>query len=268
MVKPRPGVTVQFRWNDVLHTAIAAKDGFFRFEWQPGQLLVPGEYEVTVSLVANPWIQATSKIIIPHVNRFAFISDIDDTFLISHSGKLHKRLFVLLTQNAHSRNSFESVVKHYQLLASAGAKAETSNPFFYVSSSEWNLYDYIRDFSAKEGMPAGVYLLNQLKQFSQVFKTGQNNHKTKFMRIARVLEAYPEQRFVLLGDDSQEDPNIYTSVHEHFRGQVFCIYIRCVGKLKKPFVDEMLLLAGMPYCYFMHSEEAIAHSAAVGLLAV
>ncbi len=273
MVKPMADVLLQFTWKEAIYTTRSEKDGFFKFEWQPGSLLPAGEYEVEVLLIDrfnNTSItSAISRIIIPHYNQYAFISDIDDTFLISHSSNLRKRLYVLFTENPRSRIPFDGVVNHYQLLSQAGAPANTSNPFFYISSSEWNLYDYIKEFAGKNKLPAGVYLLNQLKRFRQVFKTGQNNHKTKFMRITRILEAYPEQRFILLGDDSQEDPYIYTSITEYFKDQVYCIYIRQVSKRKKTAVEEKLKSVeknGVPFCYFKHSSEAVIHSRMIGLI--
>ncbi len=272
IVRPMKGAIIQFKWEEQTFTTHTEKDGFFKFEWQPGRSLPAGDHRVEVFLVDPSGSMITSgnaKIIIPHYNQFAFISDIDDTFLISYSSNMRKRLYVLLTENAHSRDPFDGVVNHYQLLAAAGAAEKTTNPFFYVSSSEWNLYDYIKEFSFQNKLPDGVYLLNQLKLFSQVFKTGQNNHKTKFMRIARILEAYPEHRFILLGDDSQEDPFIYASVVEHFNRQIHCIYIRHVGKIKKPAVAEKLKLvekAGVPYCYFTHSAAAVIHSRSIGLI--
>ena len=51
------------------------------------------------------------------------------------------------------------MVKHYQALAHAGTVPHEPNPFFYVSSSEWNLYDYIREFAKKNEMPKGIYLV-------------------------------------------------------------------------------------------------------------
>ena len=273
MVKPVSGALLNLTWNDKTYTTNSEKDGFFKFEWKPGTELKPGNHEVEVLLIdpfnINLIASAKSKIIVPSYNQYAFISDIDDTFLISHSSHLRKRLFVLFTENARSRKPFEGVVNHYRLLSAAHATAESSNPFFYISSSEWNLYDYIKEFALKNELPDGVYLLNQLKTFSQVFKTGQNNHKTKFMRISRVMEAYPEQRFILLGDDSQEDPFIYASVVEHFKEQVVCIYIRRVGKIIKPAVEEKLkeiTQSGIAHCYFEHSAEATAHSKLIGLI--
>ena len=273
MVQPKAGALLKFTWKGHTYTTHTERDGFFKFEWEPGELLAAGDHEVEVILMdrthKTSLASASSRIIIPHYNQYAFISDIDDTFLISHSSNLRKRLFVLLTENARSRDPFEGVVNHYQLLSKAGAAENTHNSFFYVSSSEWNLYDYIREFTAANKLPDAVYLLSQLKSFRQVFKTGQNNHKTKLMRIARILEAYPEQRFILLGDDSQEDPFIYASIVEHFNDQISCIYIRRVSKTAKPAVEERLRAieaGGTICCYFKHSSEAVAHSKMIGLI--
>jgi len=273
MVKPVSGALLQFTWEGNVQTTKSASDGFFRFEWKPVTPLEPGWHAVEVqwlhSKKGTVLSTGQSFISIPHFNQFAFISDIDDTFLVSHSSNLRKRLLVLLTENARSRSPFEGVVNHYQLLSLAGAPDKTTNPFFFVSSSEWNLYNYITEFSELNKLPRGVYLLNQLKLFSQVFKTGQNNHKTKFMRISRIMEAYPDQRIVLLGDDSQEDPFIYASIASHFKTQVHGVYIRKTTKNAKPLVTEKLKemeMNGVFICYFTHSSEAVIHSKQIGLI--
>ena len=272
MVRTKKGALLRFTWDNQTYRTTSESDGFFKFEWQPATAIAPGPHEVSVDLVnENDVVLSGSKalLFIPPPNEFACISDIDDTFLISHSSNLRKRLFVLLTENAHSRNPFEGVVNHYQQLSQVEEGSEVTHPFFYVSSSEWNLYYYIRDFSAKNKLPEGVYLLNQIKRFSQVFKTGQNNHATKFMRITRILEAYPEQRFVLFGDDSQEDPNIYAAVVQHFPRQIIAVYIRQVGRAKKdPVIGKLegIAGAGVHQCYFAHSSEAVIHSRQIGLI--
>ncbi|MEO6584335.1 MAG: phosphatase domain-containing protein [Ferruginibacter sp.] len=273
MVKPASNAILQFVWEDKVYTTKSAVDGFFRFEWTPVKSLEPGWHAVEVQWLRkrDGGIKSTGKafISIPYLNQFTFISDIDDTFLISHSSNLRKRLFVLLTENAKTRRPFEGVVNHYQLLSRAGAPENTTNPFFFVSSSEWNLYQYITEFSENNLLPRGIYLLSQLKLFSQVFKTGQNNHKTKFMRISRIMEAYPDQRMVLLGDDSQEDPFIYASISTHFSKQVHAVYIRKTSKIIKPLVQEKLeemAAVGVHCCYFQHSAEAVIHSKQIGLI--
>jgi len=273
MVKPMQGARVELEWEGQTYQTITEKDGFFKFEWEPASQLKPGLHKVEARLIHRSGRQsssvASSEINVPASSRYAFISDIDDTFLISHSANLRKRIFVLLTENARSRKPFDGVVRHYRALSLAAASATRANPFFYVSSSEWNLYDYIREFSVQNKLPHGVYLLNQLKQFNQVFKTGQNNHSGKFTRIVRVMESFPNLKFILLGDDSQQDPYIYSSIVSHFPGQIVCVYIRAVNKKHKPEISLKLKeveAAGIECCYFNHSRDAILHSEQIGLI--
>ena len=274
MVKPFAGAKVRLKWdNQVLH-AVTEKDGFFTIQWKPNKPVSPGWHPVTVDML-NPLddfqsVRSTGegKVLVPHANEYTCISDIDDTFLISHSSKLRKRLYVLLTKNAHSRKPFEGVVEHYKQLARAGVTPD-QNAFFYVSSSEWNLYNFIIDFTKKYEMPSGVFLLSQMKRLKEALKTGQNKHATKFMRIARILEVYPNQKFILLGDDSQEDPKIYASVIQHFPSKIHCVYLRHVSKHNKPAVQEIvdkINSEGTPCCYFTHSSEALLHSKKIGLI--
>lgn len=270
-VKPFAGVTVEMKWMHRSYTACTDKDGFFKFEWQDDTLSKRGWHEVPVYAKVNEEVidSATGRVYIPYETQYGFISDIDDTFLISHSANLRKRLFVLFTQNARSRKPFEGVVKHYQSLALSNTTPEAPNPFFYVSSSEWNLYDYILEFTRVNEIPEGVFLLNQLKQLGQLLKTGQNNHQTKFTRIVRILENYPKQRFVLLGDSSQHDPYIYQSIVEHFPKQIHAVYIRDVYEKNRQKVADVLNKiesSGVPCCFFKNSAEAALHSRKIGLI--
>lgn len=271
LVKPFAGVDVQLEWKGKTHTAKTDTDGFFRFEWDDAEPFERGWCPVVVEAVKNGQTIAKSggRIFIPYETQYIFISDIDDTFLISHSSNLRKRLYVLFTQNARSRKPFEGVVRHYQLLAQSGTSTDAPNPFFYVSSSEWNLYEYILEFTAVNQIPRGVFLLSQLKSFSQLLKTGQNNHGTKFTRIVRIMEAFPTHRVVLLGDSSQQDPYIYQNVVKHFPKQVHAVYIRDVFQRNYDKVKGVLNkieASGVPCLFFKHSKEAILHSVKIGLV--
>ena len=272
MVKPVKGANIEMTFRGKTYKTTTEKDGFFKFEWKLDEELKPGVYPVEAVMIhkRKNYVTAFAKaeISIPESTAYAYISDIDDTFLISHSSNLRKRLFVLLTENARSRKPFDGVVNHYKALAEGIPDDSSYNAFFYVSSSEWNLYEYIREFSHQHELPNGVYLLNQIKVLTQLFKTGQNNHNGKFFRIVRILEAFPKQKFILLGDDSQEDPNIYASIVSHFKDQIHCVYIRSVKLNKKAVIDKLkeIEATGTLCCYFKHSAEAIRHSQEIGLI--
>ena len=275
MVIRIPNALVRMQWGQNIYETTTASDGFFRFEWKPDTPLTAGIHKVLVEYYTkkdadiNILATGSGSVIVPHNNQYAFISDIDDTFLISHSSDLRKRLYVLFTKNAHSRKPFEGVVNHYKLLATAHTDSNNPNAFFYVSSSEWNLYDFIKEFTRKNELPEGVYLLSQIKKLSEVWKTGGTKHATKFMRIARILEAYPNQKFVLFGDDSQQDPTIYSGIVKHFPGRILCVYLRHVYDKNISNVKELIKsieAAGVPCCHFEHSKTAIEHSYKIGLI--
>ena len=272
LVKPFAHIEVQLEWKGKIYLANTDTDGFFKFDWRDEAPFEKGWLPVKVNAIAGAQIIASSagRIYIPHSTQYVIISDIDDTFLISHSANMRKRLLVLFTQNARTRKPFEGVVRHYQLLAKSNTTNDAPNPFFFVSSSEWNLYEYILEFTAVNRVPKGIFLLSQLKQFSQLLKTGQNHHGTKFTRIVRIMEAYPNQRMILLGDSSQQDPYIYESVVKHFPKQVHAVYIRDVFDRNYEKVREVLNkieATGVPCLMFKESKDAILHSVKIGLIA-
>jgi len=273
MVKPWASAKVVLIWGEQKIENTTSSDGFFKFEWSPGVDVKSGWHPVLIELhhpESNEIISDGEGIVfIPHEYQSAIISDIDDTFLVSHSARLGRRLYVLLTRNAHTRKTFEDVVKHYQLLAYAGSLQDLPNPFFYVSSSEWNLYDFILEFSRRNELPKGILLLSQIKKWFEVFKTGQGKHSAKFMRIVRIIESFPEQKFILLGDDSQADPDIYASIVKHFPNNIHVVYLRRIHKPNQERTLEKvnaITALNVPCCYFEHSSEAIAHSMELGLI--
>ena len=268
MAKPYANVKVQLLYDDEVIEAVTDEHGMFRFEWKPKGTIKQGWYGITVKAeIENETIIGEGKVLVPAQTQYSFISDIDDTFLVSHSSDLPKRLYQLFTKNPQTRKPFEDVAKHYQLLRAGNGGNQS--PFFYVSSSEWNLYEYIKEFCRYHELPEGVFLLSELKQWHEFFKTGQGKHETKFTRIKGIMTAFPNRKYVLLGDDTQKDPEIYSHVVEQFREQVACIYIRRVERKHyaktKALLDE-LQQKGVEVFYYKHSTEAIAHSKKVGLI--
>jgi phosphatidate phosphatase APP1 len=272
LIKPWPQARVTMEWQGVTLETTTEPDGQYRFEWKSDQHPTPGWHTVEVFMTTpnGAELKGKGKVLVPYPTQYAFISDIDDTFLISHSKNAWKKLRLLLTQNAHSRKPFEGVAEHYRQLALGNTTADAPNPFFYVSSSEWNLYDYLLDFKQCYGIPEGVYLLNQLKAgLGDFLKTGATGHSGKFTRIVRVLQQFKNQQFVLLGDDTQRDPYIYREIVKQFDGRIICVYLRHVGRHKKKEVDliaDEIRAMGVEVCYFNDSREAMLHSERKGLI--
>lgn len=271
-VKPVQRKQVQLEWNGQLVTTTTEKDGFFRLEWASKTSVPAGEHNITVTCACDKAgfvVKGEGVVIVPHITQLAIISDIDDTFLVSHSATRLKRLVTLFRHNARTRKAFPDVATHYHLLKYAHTHDQVPNPFFYVSSSEWNLYDYLSAFLETQQIPHGILLLNQLKQWRELLRTGKTKHQGKFARIVRIMEAFPEQSFILLGDNSQKDPEIYASVATHFPGRIRAVYIRIVVNGKAPETAAILhqaMNAGIPCCLFTESKKAILHSEDIGLI--
>lgn len=216
-------------------------------------------------------IRTNSSYIKPTIGKFGFISDIDDTFLISHTRNPLKKIYVLLFKNVNKRKVFEDVVDHYKVLQSAGRQDKNEeNAFFYVSSSEWNLYGLITQFATLHQLPKAVLLLKDIKtSLTQLFFTGRGDHNHKFEKIKHILEFYPELKYVLLGDDSQQDPHLYESICKIFPLHIKAVYIRQVGSSKKSNTIKIMkniTSLDVETCYFKSSQEAIQHSKKIGLI--
>ncbi|MES2239652.1 MAG: App1 family protein [Bacteroidota bacterium] len=228
------------------------------------------DYEVSLNY-ENETIIAKEHYIRPKIDHLGIISDIDDTFLVSYTLNPLRKIYNLLFRNVNRRKIFEDVTVHYQALSQSGRNdKEELNAFFYVSSSEWNLYRFIVKFTEIHQLPKAVLLLKDIKtNLTDFFWTGRGSHNHKFEKIKHILEFYPNLRYVLIGDDSQEDPFLYESISKIFPLTVQAIYIRQTSKHKKEKVLKTLQnleSLSVSVCYFKKSKEAIAHSKTIGLI--
>jgi phosphatidate phosphatase APP1 len=269
-VKTLPGIPVQLIWHKQKVQGHTEYDGFFRIIWESGFETPAGWHEVEVTSFGDFGIRSGyGKVFVPHVTQFGFISDIDDTILLSHSATVFRRLKELLFKNPADRIVFKDVALHYELLSLAKTTSDAPNPFFYISSSEWNLYDYLLLVFKKHGLPDGAFLLNQVKRWYELGKTGKTKHEGKLLRIVRVLEVFPNQRFVLFGDNSQSDPAIYAKLAEKYTRRLFAVYIRNVKRENESITRRLLHSIeqkGIHVILFRDSAEAIEHSKAIGLI--
>ncbi len=265
-IKPIANKEVRLKFRDLDVTTKTLEDGYFRFTIPYDSDLEPGwhTYEITCKMGEFGIIER-GELLKPYPSKLGIISDIDDTFLISHSNNFFKKLYVMLSKNVNKRKVFDDVVKHYQKLSIAGQDSnKASNSFFYVSSSEWNLYDFIAEFAVIHDLPKAVIKLKKIKTGLRDFvSTGRGNHDHKFIKIKDIISFYPRIQYVLLGDDSQHDPYLYERIIKTFPKNIRAVYIRQTGKKKKSeivnILDNMNSL-NVSTCYFKKSDQAIQHS--------
>ena len=271
-VKPANNVEVLFKFNDQQVTTKTMKDGYFRFNLPFDTSLESGWHPFSIRCEAGDKpVEEQGELLKPYTSKLGIISDIDDTFLVSHSGSPFKKLYVMLFRNVNRRKIFDDVVDHYKALSRAGQDSdEASNAFFYVSSSEWNLYSLITRFAKMHELPKAVIKLKKIKTgLTDFLMSGRGNHDHKFIKIKDILTFYPQLDYVLLGDDSQHDPYLYERVCKQFPKNVKAIYIRQTARRRKSKVAAALKnieSLNVSTCYFQHSGEAIAHSQKIGII--
>jgi len=272
LIKTIPNMDVYLEHDGKrIHTK-TFKDGYFKFCIPVKDELQHGWADYYVSVNYNgEEIKEKGTYIRPYPGDLGFISDIDDTFLVSHTRNLFKKIYILLWKNINDRKIFEDVVPHYQALSTAGRNNKNElNAFFYVSSSEWNLYKFIVKFTEKHELPRAVLLLKDIKDsLLDFFVTGRGNHNHKFDKIKHILEFYPHLQYTLLGDDSQHDPFLYEDICKIFPVTIKAVYIRQTGHSKKEKAVEAIKnieSMGVATCYFKDSSDAIAHSKRIGLI--
>lgn len=272
-IKTLPNTDVYLEHNGTkIHTK-SLDDGYFKFCIPLKEELGHGwaDYYVTTPCPGGE-VREKGTFIRPYKGNLGFISDIDDTFLVSHTNSFFRKLYILLWKNINDRKLFADVVPHYQALSTAGRdNKEEMNAFFYVSSSEWNLYNFIVKFARIHQLPRAVMLLKDIKtSLWDFFSTGRGSHSHKFDKIKHILEFYPDLQYTLLGDDSQRDPYLYQDICKIFPCTVKAVYIRQTGHEPKEKVVAVLKnmeTMSVATCYFRNSSEAIAHSRKIGLIA-
>lgn len=158
------------------------------------------------------------QLIEPH--GVSIISDVDDT--IKHSNVSNRRdLF---------RNTFAKrfvpvtgMPELYQACTQAGAV------FHFVSGSPWQLYEPLHEFCRAEGYPAGSFHLKRFRFREAARKLRKSPQKAyKRMAIEPILAAFPNRRFVLIGDSGEQDPEIYGSLLRERPDQIIGVFIRAI----------------------------------------
>lgn len=263
-------ITLHFKGLEI--TTKTLSDGFFKFDIPFNVPLKSGWHEYEVICKVNEFgMIGKGEVIKPFESRYGIISDIDDTFLVSHSNKFFKKLYIMLFKNVNKRKIFLDVTPHYLALSRYGQTKETAfNSFFYVSSSEWNLYDFIIEFTRLQELPKAVILLKDIKSGIWDFlKSGRGNHDHKFQKIMGLIAFYPNLEYVLLGDDSQQDAYIYERICKIYPLNIKAVYIRQTGNEKKTKVEKTLKnieTLDVATCYFKGSSTAIEHSRKIDII--
>ncbi len=99
----------------------------------------------------------------------------------------------------------------------------------FVSSSPWQLYAPLTEFLTDHGFPWANLNLKLVRfRDETLFDLFKKGTETKPAIIRRILDRYPQRRFVLVGDSGEQDPEVYAGLMREYPQQVLKSYIRNV----------------------------------------
>ena len=146
------------------------------------------------------------------------ISDIDDTIKVTD---VRDRKEMLRNTFLREFRPVEGMPELYQRLARQGAA------FHYVSGGPWQLFPPLEEFRAKHGFPPGSF---HMKQFSLADPRGlaklKEHGEAKETNVEALLKAFPQRRFILIGDSGEQDPEIYGKLARKHAAQIVAVWIR------------------------------------------
>lgn len=172
-------------------------------------------------------------------SNLAVISDIDDTIIETGitGGPVNilrnwRRLFA---EMPHERIAVPGAGSFYSSLGGgilekgemrgADRMLATRRPFFYISSSPWNLFSYLVAFKRVKKLPVGPIKLRDWG-FNRETLGSSSHGAHKNAAIDSILGMYPDLRFALIGDDTQGDLPAFAHAVERFPGRIAAVFLR------------------------------------------
>lgn len=246
-------VTLTMRGGDgavlLSHDLISDSEGFVHFDVPIAPELAlpdtPAWEAVELAWESDQRLQTIeARVLAPGAgSQLGIISDIDDTIMESGITGGMKNLLRnwdrVLAQMPEQRLMAPGVSDFYKQLGGGGALddgpdhaprfAATHHPFFYISSSPWNLFSYLVSFMRAKSLPIGPIALRDWGPNRQTF--GHASHAAhKRAAIDSILGSYPEMQFALVGDDTQGDLPAFADAVQTYPGRIAAVFLRKIAQ--------------------------------------
>lgn len=203
--------------NVPLSTAMPLSPGWHTLHSQP--------VASTVALSATHLTHAAGLLVHDPHNTSGLISDIDDTLLVTQVLDKSKLLKNSLTIPPESRQAVAGMALLYHKLMD-DLPNPAAAPVFYVSATPRQFSDNLRRFLARHQFPRGVLMLREIGSQAATRDPLVDTQTYKIQRIQAILDAFPNVRFVLLGDDAERDPETYAYFQQQHPERLHSVWIR------------------------------------------
>jgi len=173
---------------------------------------------------------ATTRVELIGPEGLSVISDLDDTLKITEVGDRSRALARTFLEEFEPVPGMPALC---QRLAARGAA------FHYVSLSPWQLAAPVQEFLARHAFPPGALELQHFRLQDGDFADLVGDSRAKKRAVLEPLLArWPKRRFVLLGDSSQSDAEVYADLARRHPEQIAAIWIRATPPPSCKTADE------------------------------
>lgn len=157
------------------------------------------------------------------------VSDIDDTIMVSMIPRPVLAAKYAFVDYVSERQAVPGMASFLQSL-SRGYGSEQL-PQIYLSTGAWNLVPALRRFVERVGYPLGTFLMTDFgPSHSGWFRSGREHKRRELRRLAAF---FPQMKWILVGDDGQNDPMVYGEFAVEFPNNVEAIAIRTLSSVEQ-----------------------------------
>jgi phosphatidate phosphatase APP1 len=195
--------------------------------------LDPGWHEVRISATDDAEAVG-SVLIVGSEPTIGLVSDIDDTVISTSLPRPLMAAWNTFVVSEAARRPVPGMAELYQQLLAGHAGA----PTVYLSTGAWNTAPPLVRFLRRNGYPRGPLLLTDWGPTNTGwFRSGQEHKRSSLRRLTKEL---PNVRWLLIGDDGQNDPAIYGGFADEHPDRVVAIGLRQLTP------TEQVLSHGLP----------------------
>ncbi len=255
----RPYSLVRISAGDSKVEQRANREGYFLIE------LPAPETPIDTLLVEMPESSVSPPVTIPITTptespSHLIISDVDDTILLTHAGRVLSMIATTMLGNALTRQIFPGVPELFQILFCPNpAELQRQNPIAYVTSSPYNLHNLLTLTFETNGLPPGPFFMTDWGLDEDKWITrSHRDHKNE--SIQTLLDWYPGIPALLLGDTTLSDVPIYVDLAKKYPERIALILIHAVSSEKRlkhlRTEAKKLDVTGIPIHFFRDYAEA------------
>lgn len=181
--------------------------------------LSPGWHTAVLRAEGTDPAEARIQVIAPETG-VGIVSDIDDTVMVTALPRPFLALWNTFVLSERARIATPGMAVLLDRLTDKHPGA----PMVYLSTGPWNAAPTLARFLSRNMYPTGALLLTDWGLTHERWFRSGTQHKHR--NLERLVEEFPDRRWILIGDNGQHDEEIYAEFAQKHPEKVAAVAIR------------------------------------------